>query len=142
MLLQHFSFGWQALDLLSDTCDLSAHHLGALRESRLMLEMPKLAVNQGACHSYGDAGPASDVASVRAKMHGPFVPYVTVSGEWALGEWYGAGGGQNLFKKTRGAWTFVKGWGGATDAMDLRKRFGVPVATGCKLVRGFRCSPA
>jgi hypothetical protein len=44
---------------------------------------------------------------VRRLMRGPLVPAVVVSGSWAIGEWYGAGGGETLFRRRDGRWTRI-----------------------------------
>lgn len=65
-------------------------------------------------------------------MRGPLVPAVVVFGEWALGNWYGGGGGQSLYRKQRGQWLLVTSGGGAMGTEEMRK-YGVPPSAWCKL---------
>ena len=130
ILLEHFSFGWQPLDLLNGTCSLSSYGLPRQTKVALMREMPKLQ-DDGPCSGLlRDSGPASDVQNVRSLMRGPLIPGVAVSGNWALGEWYGAGGGQSLYHKRARRWTLVTDGGGAMGVEEMRE-YGVPRAAWC-----------
>lgn len=87
ILVERFSFGWQALDVLNSRCRLDAHRLDSLTESTLMRGMPKPRDDRP-CRgpdSLRDAGPRDDVVAVRSMMRGPLTPYVVVSGNWAMG---------------------------------------------------------
>ncbi len=44
------------------------------------------------------------------------VPRVVVSDGYAVAAWSGAGGGSDLFRKSRGRWVKVGGGGGVIDA--------------------------
>ena len=102
ILVERFSFGWQAVDALDSYCSFKAYRLSRSTEDALMRGMPK-PKDDRPCRPtlLKDAGPRPDVAAVRRMMRGPLVPYVVVSGNWAMGEWYGGGGGQSLFEKPR-----------------------------------------
>jgi hypothetical protein len=132
ILVERFSFGWQALDLLNERCRLESHGLGAGIDASLMTGMPAPR-NEGPCRGlFKDSGPRQDVESVRKLMSGPFIPYVLVAGAWAKGEWYGAGGGDSLYQKRGGRWQLVISGGGAIGVYYMRK-YGVPPAVWCKL---------
>ena len=68
---------------------------------------------------------------VRRSMPGPLVPYVVVSGRWALGEWYGTGGGQSLYRLHANGWRVVASGGGAMGVSEMRA-YGVPRSAWCK----------
>ncbi|HKU67063.1 MAG TPA: hypothetical protein VJP85_04725 [Candidatus Baltobacteraceae bacterium] len=140
ILVQHFSFGWQPLDVLNAPCRLHHHALGRRAEVLLMRGMPKLGRSDDRmCEGLKDAGPRKDVESVRRQMDGPLVPEVIVSGDWAIGNWYGAGGGRSLWHKRDGEWRLVQGGGGDPDVSQMRAH-GVPRADWCKFaIRGARC---
>ncbi len=132
ILVQRFSFGWQALDFLNERCRLTSHALGAGTDARLMAGIP-VPRDDGPCRDYfKDSGAQRDVESVRKLMQGPFVPYVLVAGGWAKGEWYGAGGGESLYQRRDGRWTLVLSGGGAMGVGYMRK-YGVPMQAWCKL---------
>lgn len=133
ILVERFSFGWQALDVLNSRCRLDAHRLDSLTESTLMRGMPKPRDDRP-CRgpdSLRDAGPRDDVVAVRSMMRGPLTPYVVVSGNWAMGEWYGGGGGESLYHKRDGRWHLVESGGGAMG-VDYVRKFGVPQSDWCK----------
>lgn len=130
ILVKRFSFGWQALDVLDTRCALNTNRLEASTIDRLMRGMPR--VNNTRCDGLRDAGSANEVARVRMLMRGPLVPYVVIAGDWAIGEWYGAGGGQSLYRRHRGEWQIVTTGGGAMNASEMRK-FGVPRSASCTL---------
>jgi hypothetical protein len=65
-------------------------------------------------------------------VQGPLVPAVVVAGDFAVGEWYGGGGGQQLFEKRDGHWRFVRGGGGQLGVASLRSS-GVPEKLMCGL---------
>jgi hypothetical protein len=131
ILLQHFSFGWQALDVLNSRCRLHSHSLGPRVEDLLTRGMPPIPADERRCTDLKDAGPAAEVEEVRRLMNGPLVPWVVVAGTWAMGEWYGAGGGQNLFQMHGGRWRFAAGGGGAMD-VSLMRAHGVPQSDWCR----------
>jgi hypothetical protein len=132
ILVEHFSFGWQALDLLGLRCRLEARELGRNVDAALMAGMPR-PKDDRPCHGYfRDSGPREDVENVRGLMRGPLVPYILVFGDWAIGEWYGAGGGESLYRKREDRWHLVLSDGGAMGVDDMRK-YGVPQPAWCKL---------
>lgn len=132
ILVERFPFGWQALVLLEARCDLDAFAFGTTMTDALMRGLPKLEDDRP-CHGprfLRDAGPPRDIATIRQMMRGPLVPSVVVSRDWAMGEWYGGGGGQSLYRKRNGRWQFVIGGGGALGA-DYMRKFGVPRSDWC-----------
>lgn len=131
ILVERFSFGWQALDVLNSKCRLDSHRLGSNINDALMRTMPK-PQDDRPCRGYLiDAGPRDDLEAVRRMMPAPLIPYVVVSGDWAMGEWYGAGGGESLYRKRDGRWHLVESGGGAMGANYMRK-YGVPQSDWCK----------
>ncbi len=132
ILVERFSFGWQALDILNASCRLRDHALGEPTEQRLMLSMPKPSDNDiRMCNGRKDAGPPNDIQEVRRLVDGPLVPYVIVFNGWAIAEWYGAGGGMSLWSKHSGGWRLVEGGGGAMGVSEMR-RYGVPESDWCR----------
>jgi hypothetical protein len=79
-----------------------------------------------------DVGPAADVGAIRMQMTGPLVPTVRIVGYDALAGWYGAGGGEELFRRDGRHWRFVIGGGGMMDAAFLHEH-GVAMASACEL---------
>lgn len=142
ILVQHFPFGWQPLDALAFRCELHDHALGARTEELLMRGMPKIGDDGDRyrmCLGRRDGGPRNDVEAVRRLQDGPLVPAVVVSGDWAMGDWYGAGGGQTLWRKHEGRWRLAQGGGGALGVDEMRKH-GVPHADWCKFrIVGAKC---
>jgi hypothetical protein len=113
--VKKFSFGWQPIDL-----DLQTG------SSRL----------QASC-TVRDIGADSDVQAVRAQMplRGEIIPFVRVIRGYAMGEWWGNGGGQSFFKKTANGWKMFAGGGGAYQPNELNKLYGVPLAVAKALLR-------
>ena len=137
LLLEHFSFGWQALALL-DYCRFDKG-FSARDRSMLLQGMP---APRGAddCVSLGDSGPQRDIESVRLLMHG-LIPYVVVRGDYAVGEWYGSGGGQHFYRKGNGTWGRIGGSGGSMSASEVMA-LGVPAKDLCAFhVYDAHCSP-
>jgi hypothetical protein len=131
ILVARFSFGWQAVDVLSLQCRLDSHRLGQSTNDALMRRMPKPKDDRPCRGSLRDAGPRDDIEAVRQLMPGPLVPYVVVSGDWAMGEWYGAGDGEALYQRRSGRWHLVENGGGAMG-VDYMKKYGVPQSDWCK----------
>jgi hypothetical protein len=130
ILVERFSFGWQALDALNFECRLESHRLGAATNKALMLGMPR-PQDDRPCRGYlTDAGPLDDIEAVRRSMPGPLTPYVVVAGHWAMGGWYGGGGGESLYQKRDGHWHLVESGGGAMGTADMGKH-GVPKSVWC-----------
>jgi hypothetical protein len=132
ILVQRFSFGWQALDLLNSRCGLDVRSLGERVDALLLRNMPALADDRPCRPVAVDVGPLKDVVAVRRLMRGPLVPSVLVSGNWALGTWYGAGGGESLYKLLDGRWRLVASGGGAMGVDEMRV-YGVPRSSWCQL---------
>jgi hypothetical protein len=132
ILVERFSFGWQPVDALNFYCNLEAHHLGQSTDDALMRGMPR-PKDDRPCKGtlLTDAGPSDDVDAVRRMMHGPVIPYVVVSDNWAVGEWYGGGGGESLFQKNAGHWHLVESESGAMGVNYMVKH-GVPRSDWCK----------
>ncbi len=140
ILFEHFSFGWQALDLLDESCELGVRGLTYRDQAALMLGMPDSMENEFPCAVSPDWGTSADIEAVRKLMRGPLVPFVAVAGDWAMGNWYGAGGGQDLFARRYGEWRFIAGGGGAMGVDEMREYhvpesawclFGISGATNC-----------
>ncbi|HEY1866832.1 MAG TPA: hypothetical protein VGG70_00955 [Candidatus Cybelea sp.] len=131
ILVERFSFGWQALDALNLQCRLDSHRLSQSLNGALMRGMPRPQDDRPCRGLLRDAGPHDDVETVRRLMRGPLVPYVVVSGNWAMGEWYGAGGGEALYQKHEGRWHLVEDGGGAMG-VDYMRKFGVPQSDWCR----------
>jgi hypothetical protein len=131
VLVERFPFGWQPIDILEDPCDILQRRVPSARVAALMRGMPS---GTRACRpdatSTLDVGPRRDVEAIRYRMRGPFVRTVVVSGAFARGEWYGAGGGEEFFKRSGSRWIRIGGGGGALGARDLR-RLGVPLSAIC-----------
>lgn len=132
ILVEHFSFGWQPLALWESRCDLEDPALGKSVEEQLMRGMPGLRDDRPCKGRFlEDAGTPSEVEAVRKLMPGPLVPYVVVYGSWAMGEWYGAGGGESLYHEREGRWQLVESGGGAMG-VDYMRKYGVPRPAWCK----------
>jgi hypothetical protein len=132
ILVERFSFGWQPLAALYERCDLESLPSDKNVATRLMEGMPSPAKDNGPCIGLvKDAGPRAEVEAVRRLMPGPFVRYVVVSGNWAIGGWYGGGGGESLYWKREGSWQLFRTGGGAMGVDEMRK-WGVPQADWCK----------
>ncbi len=130
ILVQHFSFGWQPLDILNFRCSLDSHALGAHANAILMHGMPE-PKDDRPCRDLQDTGPRVQVQAIRRLMRGPLVPHVAGSGHWAMGSWYGGGGGESLFRRRNGRWLQVASGGGAMGAAGMRL-YGVPQSVWCK----------
>ncbi|MFY9720606.1 MAG: hypothetical protein WAK16_13290 [Candidatus Cybelea sp.] len=130
ILVERFSFGWQPLELVNLQCRLDAHNFRRDALTALMRGMPQPKDDRPCGKQPRDAGPAPEVEAVRQLMRGPLVPYVVVSEEWAMGEWYGGGGGQSLYAKRSGKWQLVESGGGAMG-VDYMQKFGVPKSAWC-----------
>ncbi len=73
ILLERFSFGWQALDVINSCCVLEQHNLGASVNAKLMRSMPTPANDSSCGRPMKDVGPGVDVEAVRKEMPGPLV---------------------------------------------------------------------
>lgn len=130
-LIEHFSFGWQPVDLLNYSCVLGWRGVSRRELLRLMQGMPlPEKVHRKCVGVTNDAGPAAQVEALRKMMRGPLVPYVVISGNFAMGGWYGAGGGETLFERFGGQWRQISEGGGAMGVEDVR-RYGVPQSAWC-----------
>jgi hypothetical protein len=139
ILVEHFSFGWQPIDLLNFRCRLDSHDFTPAVKALLMRGMPKPQDDRPCRGMLADSGPRPDVEAVRRLMRGPLVPSVVVSGNWAIGQWYGAGGGETLYRRRDGRWTHVAGGGGAMGVEEMRE-YRVPLEDWCKFgIYNARC---
>lgn len=132
ILVERFSFGWQPLEILEFRCRLTVHRLSPHVEAALMQRMPAMK-SENVCGFRDrdeDAGPPAEVDAVRKLMSGPLVPRVAVSGVWAIGEWYGAGGGEKLYRRSGNGWTFIAGGGGAMGMPEMVE-YRVPRSAWC-----------
>lgn len=130
ILVERFSFGWQALEIVNFRCRLDGHAISEHDKAQLMRGMPTPIDDRPCTGVTKDAGPTSDVDAVRRQLGWGLVPTVVVSGNFALGSWYGGGGGATLFKKLGGAWNRIGGGGGAMGIADIKK-YGVPSSAWC-----------
>jgi hypothetical protein len=130
ILVERFSFGWQALDILYFRCRLDAHSISGGDNARLMLGMPKPYDDRPCRGGWNDAGSIADVEAVRRQMGGRLTPYVVISGIYAVGGWYGSGGGETLFRKDGAIWRRIAGGGGEMGVDEMRE-YGVPQSAWC-----------
>jgi hypothetical protein len=130
ILVERFSFGWQPLEVVNFVCRLQTHGLSLRDTRRLMQGMPPPQDDRPCAGDDTDAGPAAQVEAVRRLMQGPLTPTVTVADGYALGHWYGAGGGQSLFQLRAGTWRRLTGGGGALGVAAMR-RYHVPQSVWC-----------
>lgn len=147
VLLEHFSFGWQAIQIVNRACAFDEHRVAKHDRDRLMLGMPR-ARDDRQCGAVrrrfamrSDSGPQPDVDAIRTFMIGPLVPSVTVYRDYALADWYGGGGGETFFRRSGGAWRLMLGGGGAFGVDDAR-RLKIPTSAWCPLeIFDARCPP-
>ena len=135
ILLERFPFGWQAL-AIAGRCALQARGMSSATVDALLAGVPAPQAPSDKCApgEWRDVGPTGDVIAVRRQIDGPLVPFVRVVGNYAIGTWYGAGGGENVFGKLPGnTWVFFVGGGGALRVTDLVQR-GVPDSVACELL--------
>ena len=136
-LLEHFAFGWQAVDFVQDQCAIAPRGIGARTRAALLNGMPALATNDRGCASSSypaDRGGVADIAAIRHSEDRLLIPNVTVAGSFAISEWFGGGGGQHLYRKSAQGWRIVSGIGGGgeLDASQLIGK-GVPLRDACAL---------
>jgi len=79
-----------------------------------------------------DFGPPADILFFRRKAEERLIPAVRVSNGYAVVDWYGGGGGEQLYHKLNDKWTLLQGGGGALGPADLRE-LGVPERVWCAL---------
>jgi len=140
VLVERFSFGWQALEVLNFSCRLSVHRDAYAVRVRLMKGMPAFDRFQDACEGESaDAGPPADIDAIRKTSREPLVPRVVVSGAYAMADWYGGGGGEHFFHKAGSNWVFIGGGGGSAGASDLRA-LGIPDSASCAFGKVDACA--
>jgi hypothetical protein len=142
ILFEHFSFGWQGIESLNFSCRLEAHRISKHDRILLMRGMPQPRHDR-TCDigSVYDVGPPRLIEDLRRKVRGPLVPVVTVVGRFALVGWYGAGGGDDVFRRTAGRWDLIADGGGAIGVSEMRA-LGIPQADLCALgVYDAKCPP-
>jgi hypothetical protein len=134
LLVERFSFGWQVLDFAGQLCRITQHRISQRAVQRLILGMPEVLDTAGACGNIrmADQGARADIDAIRKQMTFAAVPSVTIVGNYARGEWYGAGGGEWLFGKLGGQWVRLFGGGGAWSRTELIT-LGVPRYVSCRL---------
>ncbi len=136
ILVERFAFGWQAIDISNigeiTTCSVLTHGIPQSDYSRLRGALSVAPSNcpTGADPDQRDVGPAADVSAVRALMisSSEIVPFVRVVENYAFAPWFGAGGGENFYKKTASGWNKIGGRGGAYQSSELHKLYGVPLS--------------
>lgn len=144
MLLQRYPFGWQMIELGGPKlvpCQLKARGAdgAAVAFFAGSVGLGKDASEYCSAPSR-DVGASADVAAIRnaillrvlPKIHA-MIPSVHVVDGYAVGAWYGAGGGEMIFAKRNGVWKQIGGGGGAYGPDDLTK-LGVPSAAAQKLL--------
>ena len=134
LLVERFPFGWQVVDTVRDAC---LRERGATPRELAKLEGQYVPARRNPkdlpCSELVDRGPAFDVAAVRSAYRDQFlVPWVRVSGDYALLQWTLPGGGEQVYARRRTGWERIAGGGGAFMVRDLY-RYGVPVAHACAL---------
>lgn len=135
ILVERFPFGWQPLELLNFRCSLLAHKLGARVDHLLMRGMPAPHDDAPCTYTERDAGPVADIDAIRKVMRGALIPAVVVVDDWAVGSWYGAGGGESIYHKRDRRWALIASGGGAFGPDEARK-FGIPTRDLCPLNLG------
>ncbi len=143
ILVEKFAFGWQAIDIniigALTVCSVRAHQISQQDFSRLRgaLDATRHDCPSGADSDQSDFGSAADVSAVRALMVGKpeIVPFVRVVENYAYAAWFGAGSGENFYKKTAGVWKMFAGGGGAYQSSELHKQYGVPLSIAKALLR-------
>ena len=110
--------------------------------AELMRGMPAPTDDFPCSRVWADAGPPSQIESIRKQgKAGPLVPYVVVAGNFAVLEWYGAGGGKALLYFSNGRWnTIVRGGGDLST--DVARKHGVPESAWCPFgIPDAKCPP-
>jgi hypothetical protein len=131
MLLQRYPFGWQMIAIGSPgiaPCALAARGVDKPAQSAFASEIGLAANSAEVCGWLPvDIGPANDVVAVRALQSAAksLIPRVHVVDGYAMSDWYGGGGGEDVFAKRDGTWHRIAGGGGAYDTTEL-VRVGVP----------------
>lgn len=140
ILLERFSFGWQALVYTGDTCYFSVHGISMKIEEVLTIGQPMLTY-QSRCSTRDrvDRGSPADVDAVRRLVRGPFVPAVVVSGRYAIGSstdlvsamrWVPVN--QSLFERAGSSWHRIAERRGHLGMSELQA-IGVPASSMCPL---------
>lgn len=149
LLLKHFSFGWQPIEVGVVACGLDAYGISAEEKRALLVGMPQPTPAPGEpkafrCHSQIDVGSAADVEAIRKRM-GPVVPFVIVSHDFAFSQEIYDGGGCGLFQRVGNDWKLIAGCKGALDPTVL-KRVSIPRADLCAMdiagQFGISCGPS
>jgi len=133
ILLKHFSFGWQALELVDSSCTLEHLAIGTRAKRALMHGMPKPARDR-TCDDLRDSGDPLAIETIRKKMLGALIPYVVVRTGFAVAGWYGGGGGDVLFKRSGSHWQWAAGGGGSMGTQEMqangvREKIGLHLAS-------------
>lgn len=139
ILLQRFSFGWQAIDEIprpgypdqvNDLCGFRARAIPPAVIDQLLKGMPRGDTTTPCPKDIsGDAGPPDEVDAVRKKMAGTgFIPWVIVDGNYASVEQFAANGVS--MGKLDGNWAELSF---ATIGRNGMQRGGVPAAVACRL---------
>jgi hypothetical protein len=132
-LAGRYAPGWQPLEYL-DNCTLIDRGFSPSAAASLLRGMPAFDSHQtcGRPQQFRDTGSSTDVLAIRRLARGPLIPYVAVAGNYAVSEWYGAGGGQTLYERQGPTWKTIKLGGGAVPVSTFRK-YGVPLESMCAL---------
>jgi hypothetical protein len=135
LLIERFPFGWQVVDTVEDAC---LRERGATRAELAALEgqyVPaRRAPHHQQCAELVDRGPSADVVAVRSEVRalGEVIPYVRVSGDYALVEWTLPGGGEAFYGRRNGRWTRLGGGGGFLNVEGVHA-IGAPWHDACAI---------
>jgi hypothetical protein len=136
LLIQHFPFGWQIVDLLNADCSLSARHLPRETVKHLSagIHLAHAASSDARCSYVPDRGPVRDIVAIRSLRRGAYiVNQVRVVGDYAAFDWFLPGGGESALARRGSAWIAVMSGGGVFGASDLVAK-GIPRAAACELL--------
>jgi hypothetical protein len=148
LLLQHFTFGWQVIDLSSPGFaigHLQNHGISSNTATHLYDRAVGSEPRDSHCldNCLADAGSQTDINAIRSLTlvsRNEAIGPVVVSSDYAMAGWWGNGGGEMLFFKTHGLWKMKIDSGGCFNFAELVKH-GVPVANARILFRRFTCGP-
>jgi hypothetical protein len=136
LLIERFPFGWQVVDTVEDAClrerGVTPAELAALAGRYVPA---RRAPKDQPCADLVDRGPIADVVAVRNAVRslGELIPYVRVSGDYALVEWTLPGGGQAFYGRRNGRWSRLGGGGGFTNVEGVHA-IGAPWHDACAIV--------
>lgn len=148
LLLEHFAFGWQVVDLVLPGFSLDRlkeYGISSAYATYLFERVHDPAPKDDQCldNCRADSGSDVDVTAIRAltlRSQNQAIGPVVVSSNYAMARWWGNGGGEMLFSKTEGHWREISGGGGCLGLAEIVKH-DVPTANAGALFRRFPCGP-